>query len=67
MVIEEGTPRIIYAWDANTPKNGVIEYHGTRNRGTSAVQLISALNQQQSNIRPEDNIVNHEFTVNVNN
>jgi hypothetical protein len=67
MVIEEGTPRIIYAWNDNTPKNGVIVYHGTRNRGTSAVQLISALNQQQSTIRPEDKIINHEFTVNVNN
>jgi hypothetical protein len=64
IAIESGTPRIIYAWNTNQPINGAIDYHGTRNRGSSSVQLISALNQQ-STITPEDKIVTYEFRVDV--
>ena len=42
ITIESGTSRIIYAWNTNQPIDGAIEYHGTRNRGSSSVQLISS-------------------------
>ena len=64
IVIESGTPRIIFAWNTKEPLNGAIEYHGASNRGSSSAQLITALNQQ-STIRSDDNIVTYEFRVNV--
>jgi len=64
LTIEGGTPRIIFAWNTKQPINGAIEYHGTRSRGSSSAQLISALNQK-SNIKNEDKIFTYEFRVNV--
>ena len=61
--IEEGTPRVIFAWNNNLP-TGDISYHGAKTRGIATVGLISTLNQPVV-FTAQDNIKTYDFKVNV--
>jgi hypothetical protein len=65
LIIEEGTPRVIYAWGTQIPlSESDISYHGSQNRGSSVVQLISSLNSRPI-ITSADNLKSYDFKVNV--
>lgn len=65
LIIEEGTPKVIYAWSTQTPSIGSdISYHGTQNRGSSVVQLISILSSKPV-ITAADNLTTFDLQLNV--
>lgn len=65
LVIEEGTPRVLYAFGLSSPLAGRdISYHGSTNRGSKVVQLLTALKDKQI-ITHEDKIKTFDFTVNA--
>jgi hypothetical protein len=61
--IEPGTPRVIFAYNPTLPTNDIF-YHGTTNRGSISIPLISSLNQKAA-YNPQENITTLDFNLNA--